>query len=127
MAGARLDSRSFAELTGTLICTGSSRSVTTSFCPSWYKEKETVPPACDALAAPPPPPSWSRRPAASSPARRIGKSCAAEVTVTAPTGVFGSAPGSGIAVTTTVIGVPSGAVLSKGSWLGLGLAGQGWG
>ena len=47
MAGARLDSRSFAELTGTLIFTGLSRSLTTSFCPSWYKEKETVPPACD--------------------------------------------------------------------------------
>ena len=47
MVGARLDSRSLAELTGTLICTGSSRSFTTSFWPSWYKEKETVPPACD--------------------------------------------------------------------------------
>ena len=43
----RLDSRSFAELTGTLIITGSSRSVTAIFWPSWYKEKETVPPACD--------------------------------------------------------------------------------
>ena len=47
VVGARLDSRSFAELTGTLICTGTSRSFTASFCPSWYKEKETVPPACD--------------------------------------------------------------------------------
>ena len=47
--------------------------------------------------------------------------------VTAPIGLFGSAPGSEVAGTTTVIGVPSGAVLSKGSWLGLGLGGQGWG
>ena len=33
-----LESRSFAELTGTLICTGLSRSSTTSFCPSWYMD-----------------------------------------------------------------------------------------
>ena len=67
---------------------------------TWYSENDTLAPACDALDTPPPP-SCSRRPATSSPASRIGKSCAADVIVTAPIGLPGAAPGIFVAVTTT--------------------------